>query len=78
MTVRRWSPQWRRLKSENEVGLKEAAARKSLPMRIFATGHEEEVKEEEEGVPSIRKDIRPGRQARNLPGNRSSRSTPWR
>lgn len=67
MTVRLWSPhkpQWRRLKSENEVGLKEVSVRKPLPTRIFATGCEEEVKEEEEGTPAIRKDIRPaGRDA---------------
>lgn len=39
---------------------------------------EEEVKEEEEGMPSTRKDIRPAGRARNLPGNRSSRSPSWR
>ena len=63
-TVRRWRPRWRRLKSENEVGLKEVP---DMPVKVFATWYEEEL-----GMPSIRKDIRPaGRFARNVPGSRS-------
>lgn len=74
-----WGPQWRRLKNENEVGLKE------MPYHIADEDIRHWSAEEEAGMPSFRKDIRL-RQARthahtyvrNLPGSRSSWSTSWR